>query len=223
MSYTFNLFYNYQNQNFLFALQLPWYLCFITALCSWRAGLYQKTYWIFHLHNISSNSRLGMFIIFCWKSGFFIVLYFHDFIRTFYYSLVIFIFSKNKITFSNEHNNEIFNDFKTKNYLSNILTVINSRADIVLLSVFYNFELVGLYVIAKSIASQLNLVANSINSLLYGHFLSVQDNVNDFRRILFYLAIIVLLLSLLIIIFGKGFISLFFGESYFACQNCLIF
>ena len=208
-------FYNYQNQNFLFALVITMipllYYCTL-LLKGW--SLSKKLIRFFTYTTSAQIVGLVCLLFFAESQVFLSYFIFTILLEFFIIALLFLYFLKNKITFSNEHNNEIFNDFKTKNYLSNILTVINSRADIVLLSIFYNFELVGLYVIAKSIASQLNLVANSINSLLYGHFLSVQDNKNDFRRILFYLAIVVVLLSLLIIIFGKGFISLFFGESY---------
>lgn len=125
-------------------------------------------------------------------------------------------FIRDKFSVLSKSSEKSYFEYSKKNYWSNLATVIYARLDVVLIGFLFGFQTLGLFVIAKSISSQLNLLANSINSLLFGFFMK-SDNSNataTFIRILVVLMLLLLPLCLTISVTGPFILSFIFGDRY---------
>ena len=104
-----------------------------------------------------------------------------------------------------------------KAHLSNILTFINYRADLFLISFFLNPAAVGLYVIAVNISERLWIFSQAISSVLFPRISSARDDL-DRNRVTSTISRNVFIVSIvggiIFYFFSDFFIDLFFGSQY---------
>lgn len=125
-------------------------------------------------------------------------------------------FLRKKIPAQSATDGQRFIDYSKKNYASNLATSVYARADVMVISFLLGFQNLGLFVIANSIAAQLNLVASSINSLLFGYFMRSDEarSKSVFLKILVYFVIILAPIFFAIWYFGPYILNIIFGDSY---------
>lgn len=119
-------------------------------------------------------------------------------------------------SFSKAYFKESFS-FGFKAHFSNVLSFINYRADIYLISMFLNPAAVGLYGVAVSIAERLWIVSQSISSVLYPA-ISSSSNVDSKNKLTSVISRNVLFFSIIagiVFYFASDLIfRLLFGEAY---------
>ncbi|MEH6988331.1 flippase [Cytobacillus firmus] len=126
-------------------------------------------------------------------------------------------------SFSKAYFKESFS-FGFKAHFSNVLSFINYRADIYLISMFLNPAAVGLYGVAVSIAERLWIVSQSISSVLYPAISSSSD-VDSKNKLTSVISRNVLFFSIIagiVFYFASDLIfRLLFGEAYAESSDIL--
>jgi O-antigen/teichoic acid export membrane protein len=111
-----------------------------------------------------------------------------------------------------------------KVHFSNILSFINYRADLILLSYFLNPAAVGVYNVSVSITEKLWIVSQPVSTVLFPKISS--SNSNKERNLLTTMVarnvlMLSFLVSLLLFFTSEYFILLLFGEKYQAAANII--
>ncbi|WP_257350245.1 flippase [Pseudalkalibacillus decolorationis] len=107
--------------------------------------------------------------------------------------------------------------FGLKAHISNVMSFLNYRVDILLLGYFINPAAVGIYVIAVNIGERLSIFAQSLSSVLLPRIASVNNDI-DRNRVTAILTrnflVFIVLISLSIFLFADILIDVFFSEDY---------
>lgn len=108
--------------------------------------------------------------------------------------------------------------FGIKNHLSNIMTMINYRGDMMILEKMLNTLEVGIYNVAVSLVEKIWLLSTTLSSALFPKLSEINKNKREARAVVATLSKVVLLVNIFISIVSifiiEDFITFFYGADY---------